>query len=127
MMWSRSLRVMARVWSRSFDFAAVEVTVRTWRVASLGQHAVVDGVAQHAMQNALGFLRRRGAVCLCHPLQEAAQALRVIRLLECETAQRRRRGVNVLLPGPGVVSDRPRAEARVWSRDLLQPVLTRLE
>ena len=35
MTWSRSLRVMARVWSRSFDFAAVEVTVRTWRVASL--------------------------------------------------------------------------------------------
>ena len=35
MMWSRSLRVMARVWSRTFDFAAVEVTVRTWRVASL--------------------------------------------------------------------------------------------
>ena len=32
---SRSLRVMARVWSRSFDLAAVEVTVRTWRVASL--------------------------------------------------------------------------------------------
>ena len=36
MMWSRSLRVMARVWSRTFDLAAVEVTVRTWRVASLG-------------------------------------------------------------------------------------------
>ena len=36
MMLSRSLRVMARLWSRTFDFAAVEVTVRTWRVASLG-------------------------------------------------------------------------------------------
>ena len=35
MMWSRSLRVMARVWSRTIDLAAVEVTVRTWRVASL--------------------------------------------------------------------------------------------
>ena len=35
MTWSRSLRVIARVWSRSFDLAAVEVTVRTWRVASL--------------------------------------------------------------------------------------------
>jgi integrase len=35
MTWSRSLRVMARVWSRTFDLAAVEVTVRTWRVASL--------------------------------------------------------------------------------------------
>ena len=35
MIWSGSLRVMARVWSRSFDLAAVEVTVRTWRVASL--------------------------------------------------------------------------------------------
>ena len=38
-----------------------------------------------------------GAVCLGHPLQEAAQALRIIRLLECETAERRCRGVNVLL------------------------------
>jgi hypothetical protein len=66
-------------------------------------------------------------MCLGQPLQEAAQALGVIRLLECEAAERRRRGVNVLLPGPGVVSDRPRAEPGVWSRDLLQPVLTRFE
>ena len=35
MTWSRSLRVIARVWSRAVDWAAVEVTVRTWRVASL--------------------------------------------------------------------------------------------
>jgi hypothetical protein len=32
---SRSLRVIARVWSRIFDLAAVDVTVRTWRIASL--------------------------------------------------------------------------------------------
>jgi hypothetical protein len=36
MTWSGSLRVMARVWWRTFDLAAVGVTVRTWRVASLG-------------------------------------------------------------------------------------------
>ena len=127
MTWSRSLRVMARAWSRTVDLVAVEVTVRTWRVASLDSTAVVDGVTDHAVQNALGLLRRPRAVSLGHSLQEAAQALWVIRMLECETTERRRRGVDVLLPGPGEVSDRPRAEARVWSRDLLQPVLTRLE
>jgi hypothetical protein len=49
MMWSRPLRVIARVWSRTFDLAAVEVTMRTWRVASLNSNAVVDGVADHTV------------------------------------------------------------------------------
>ena len=52
------------------------------------QDAVVDGVADDAVQNALGFLRRSGALCLSDPLQEAAEALGIIRLLECEAAQR---------------------------------------
>ena len=81
------------------------MTSSTRRVAR--QHAVVDGVADHAVQNALGFLHRCRAVCLGHPLQKAAQALRLIRLLECEATERRCRGINVLQPSPGVVSDRP--------------------
>jgi hypothetical protein len=44
----------------------------------------------------LGFLRRSGAVSLSDPQQEAAPALGIMRLLECETAERRCRGVKVL-------------------------------
>jgi HpcH/HpaI aldolase/citrate lyase family len=46
---SRSLRVMARVWSRSFDLAAVETTAAYLAQCIAGQYAVVDGVANHAV------------------------------------------------------------------------------
>ena len=54
-----------------------------------GQHSVVDGIGDHAVEDALGLLGRGRPVRLGDALQEGAEALRIIGLLKGETAQRR--------------------------------------
>ena len=64
-----------------------------------GQHSVVNGIREHSVEDALGLLGRGRSVRLGDALQEAAEALRIIGLLESEAAQRRGWGIDV---GPQV-------------------------